>query len=356
MRKTILLVALAATLATQAQIEVKTSGQVVVGTAGPSTVVPDRYASLAVFAQDGPHEGYISFGDGVNVTIGEGGYGDTNKMFMRGYGGIIYGSSTSNGLASRVVFDFTPASGKFSFYCPVSSSSFLTTSDARLKTDVESLEGSWQNLAGLTPVSYRINLPVKTLPGGEEEAVKDSKANADALTEDMGVSYGFIAQEVQKIYPDLVREDEEGMLAIDYNGFIPLLVDAVKSMSDEVGRLSARVEEQEAEIALLSGHQDPSRKPASVDGVASEKIALMQNRPNPFNVATTIECTLPGSVADASLYIYDLQGKQIRSITLTERGRVSTVIDGSSLQPGMYIYALIADGTEIDSKRMILTD
>lgn len=75
MRKTILLVALAATLATQAQID-------------------------------------ISFGDGLNVTIGEGGSGDTNKMFMRGYGGILYGSSTSNGLASRVVFDFTPASGK----------------------------------------------------------------------------------------------------------------------------------------------------------------------------------------------------------------------------------------------------
>lgn len=229
MRKTILLVALAATLATQAQID-------------------------------------ISFGDGLNVTIGEGGSGNSSQLFMRGSGGVFYGSSTSNGLASRVVFDFTPASGKFSFYCPVSSSSYLTSSDARLKTDVESLEDSWKDLAGLNPVSYRISLPVKTISDGNE-ATKDSKANSDRLVEDMGVSYGFIAQEVQKIYPDLVRADEEGMLAIDYNGFIPLLVDAVRSMSDEVRLLSAKVEEQQAEIALLTGQQDLSRKPASVDGV-----------------------------------------------------------------------------------------
>ena len=34
----------------------------------------------------------------------------------------------------------------------------------------------------------------------------------------------------------------------------------------------------------------------------------------------------------------------------------SLEFDGCELQPGMYIYALILDGVEIDSKRMILTD
>lgn len=83
---------------------------------------------------------------------------------------------------------------------------------------------------------------------------------------------------------------------------------------------------------------------------------LMQNRPNPFNIATTIECTLPESVGYAFLCIYDLQGKQVSRIDLNEQGHISTVIDASTLQPGMYTYALIVDGQNIDSKRMILTD
>lgn len=221
------------------------------------------------------------------------------------------------------------------------------TSNAQLE-----VKPNGQILAGNPSKSETSSTPVRydTVAASEGVARKDSKANSEAAEGvDHGISYGFIAQEVQKIYPDLVRADENGMLAIDYNGFIPLLVDAVKN-------LSAKVAEQEETIAMLADPAGPSRKAASVGGVEAEKIALMQNRPNPFNVATTIECTLPESVGNAFLCVYDLQGKQVSHIDLTERGRVSTVIDGSTLQPGMYIYALIADGTEIDSKRMILTD
>lgn len=46
----------------------------------------------------------------------------------------------------------------------------------------------------------------------------------------------------------------------------------------------------------------------------------------------------------------------MKRIDISERGSISCALDASALQPGMYIYALIADGTEIDSKRMILTD
>ena len=51
-----------------------------------------------------------------------------------------------------------------------------------------------------------------------------------------------------------------------------------------------------------------------------------------------------------------LQGKQVMKLAVEGRGSTSVTVDGSTLAAGMYIYALIADGREIDSKRMILTD
>lgn len=43
-------------------------------------------------------------------------------------------------------------------------------------------------------------------------------------------------------------------------------------------------------------------------------------------------------------------------VDINERGAVNAEIEASSLAPGMYVYSLIADGIEIDSKRMIITD
>lgn len=55
------------------------------------------------------------------------------------------------------------------------------------------------------------------------------------------------------------------------------------------------------------------------------------------------------------MYIYDMQGTQIRRIEIVDRGKSCVTLQGSELSAGMYIYSLIADGKEIDSKRMILT-
>ena len=37
------------------------------------------------------------------------------------------------------------------------------------------------------------------------------------------------------------------------------------------------------------------------------------------------------------------------------KGKQTVTINGNSLEPGMYLYALVIDGKEVDTKRMILT-
>ena len=41
---------------------------------------------------------------------------------------------------------------------------------------------------------------------------------------------GFLAQDVEKVLPELVKTDEDGVKSIDYIGFIPLLVESINEM------------------------------------------------------------------------------------------------------------------------------
>ena len=65
--------------------------------------------------------------------------------------------------------------------------------------------------------------------------------------------------------------------------------------------------------------------------------------------------TVPENVGFATVMIYNLEGKQMKNIQVNDRGKVSVKISGNELSAGMYLYALIADGKVVDTKRMILT-
>jgi hypothetical protein len=51
-----------------------------------------------------------------------------------------------------------------------------------------------------------------------------------------------------------------------------------------------------------------------------------------------------------------MQGEQIKQIAVNERENTTVTIEGHSLKAGMYLYTLIADGKEVDTKRLILTE
>ncbi len=61
------------------------------------------------------------------------------------------------------------------------------------------------------------------------------------------------------------------------------------------------------------------------------------------------------NVNNANLYIYNMQGYQIDNYKINERGKSNIVISGNTMQPGMYLYTLIVDNQEVDTKKMILT-
>ena len=153
---------------------------------------------------------------------------------------------------------------------------------------------------------------------------------------------------MKEYFPELVKEDEEGYLSVDYIGFIPLMLESIKE-------LKAEVQEQQRTIEALTATR--AKKSAS-DTSAGELtgLSMAQNRPNPFTVSTSIECSIPETVSVADLNIYDLQGKHLLKIPVTGRDRTSVTVEARQLGAGMYIYSLIADGQEIDSRRMIVNE
>lgn len=62
---------------------------------------------------------------------------------------------------------------------------------------------------------------------------------------------GMLAQEVQTEFPELVSEDEEGMLSISYTKFVPILLEAIKEQQSGIGELKSLVEKQSKELSRI---------------------------------------------------------------------------------------------------------
>lgn len=159
------------------------------------------------------------------------------------------------------------------------------------------------------------------------------------------VSYGLAADQLKEVFPDLVHEDSDGNVSVNYIELIPMLVQALNELN--------------AELVELKGENAYSAKlrsmPTNIDSPIEQVISLSQNIPNPFGEKTTIDMNIPETVKTASLFIYDMNGKQVKRIDIAERGSCKICVTSEGLEAGMYLYSLITDGRVANTKRMILT-
>lgn len=111
----------------------------------------------------------------------------------------------------------------------------LYTSDERFKTDIKDLENTIDILKQTKGVSYRIT-------------AADSTAQTSENKSEINKQFGFIAQDFKKVYPELVYEDSNGYLSIDYVSLIPVLTEALKVQQEQIEDLKARLENIEAKL------------------------------------------------------------------------------------------------------------
>ncbi len=100
----------------------------------------------------------------------------------------------------------------------------VQTSDANLKTNIQNLSDSLAKILELRGVTFNWKNRV------------DEKENI-----------GFIAQEVEKIFPELVY-GEDGSKSVNYVSLVPVLVEAVKELDEKNKELEARLEKLEKRL------------------------------------------------------------------------------------------------------------
>ena len=60
---------------------------------------------------------------------------------------------------------------------------------------------------------------------------------------------GLIAQEVKKIIPELVDQDQQGLYTVQYSHLVPLLVEAIKELNTLLGQTQQNVLNLEDKVA-----------------------------------------------------------------------------------------------------------
>ncbi len=293
-----------------------------------------------------------------NVFLGQyAGYSETgsNKLYIDNQDDanpLIYGEFSKNSIAIGTKY----TGNTYKLFVPgkVRATAYDVASDKRLKDDIHVLENALTRVQQVKGVSYLLK--------NDQEAPQDSSSQAGTKTMagNQPVYYGFVAQDIQKIFPELVTDDE-GILAVNYMGLIPVLVEALKEITLErdslkqtlsvVAQNNLQLDQRIAAIekALDLKEVSPSKHYGKPTGTLLE-----QNHPNPFNENTTIHYQVPDKASSVSLVIMNQNGVEIKRIDNLQPGAGQVEIAAGSLAAGTYLYALQIDGKPTSAQRMVL--
>lgn len=236
--------------------------------------------------------------------------------------------------------------GSVKVFGSVTASSFLTSSDYRLKENITSINERYTNILdkvlniNVVEFKYKKILPSMTLPDSisEEEIIRQSGIDPDKT------HVGLIAQELRELFPTLVEEGQDGYLAVNYVELVPLLIHSIQELNQKIEILEKNANRRSA---LGTGINENEK-------MALKKNVLYQNMPNPFKEQTTIQFELTNDVKDAAICVFDMQGKMLLNKPISS-GMESISINSHELGKGIFLYSLIVNGQEIDTKKMVIS-
>lgn len=207
----------------------------------------------------------------------------------------------------------------------------INTSDMRDKKNIKDLNYGLREIMQLHPVSFNWKRGI-----------------------DNGTKLGVIAQEIQKVLPEVVRDydivtDEETgkqtkvpseRLGVMYSDIIPVLINAIQQQQKEIEELKETVQQ-------LSG----SNQVSGLSGQVSGASALEGAKPNPVTSSAVISYKASGK--NIQLVFTDVNGNIVKQMQVNSAAG-SITVDCSNMSSGTYSYSLIADGKIIDTKKLVV--
>ena len=96
----------------------------------------------------------------------------------------------------------------------------FASSDERLKDNIKPIEGALDKVSQISGNTFDWNSEKQNIYNGKD--------------------YGVIAQEIQKVMPELVDTRENGYLAVKYDKIVPLLIESIKELKKEIEELKSK--------------------------------------------------------------------------------------------------------------------
>jgi len=166
-----------------------------------------------------PYTGGANFLEFVNAASGHIAWSFNDGATNRNLAINRYNSS---GTFINSVLNISNSDGSISIPGSLTVAGSNVTSDERLKKNIEPLSKNIDLISQLHPVKFQW---------------KDSKAPGMK-----GIQYGFIAQEIEKIFPSLVVTDDRGYKAVSYISIVPMLVHSFQEQKSNQNQLGTEVE------------------------------------------------------------------------------------------------------------------
>ena len=372
------------------RLRINSTGNVGIGTTTPSTKL-DVNGSASI-SGNATVTGDLSLGgivyDGLTVS------GTSSLLRMNASNSVGADWSYSNdgyynfvncltGIGTGIVANFanTTEPYQFTVWGNMQANGFISNSDRKLKTNIQSLGDVFSAVdvvKKLNPVTYDFKTDeykIMNLPAAKQ--------------------YGFIAQELQEVLPNLVQSsntavsrDENGnlvrdeILSVNYLEVIPILTEAIKEQQQSIDTKTEDLitqqiinEEQAQKIDELNSKLDEvlnkmnnfetslSQCCSNYNGGTTPSLgegryglpSLEQNIPNPFMQSSFIKFYIPSTAKNSSIIISDVNGRVIKTFSNLSIGFGTINIIGGELAAGNYEYTLLIDENKIDTKQMILT-
>ena len=235
----------------------------------------------------------------------------------------------------------------------VYSTGHYQTSDEKLKQNIRSFSSALNIINELHPKVYQYkkdgNYASMHLPGGDH--------------------YGLIAQDVEKVLPNLVKqtsfdtritkhnadfkksssEDTVNFKALNYTELIPILIQGIQEQQATINKLTQLV--QQLQNSVSSGMRLDNSTHIKED---FHQAILYQNEPNPAHQNTRIQYFLPFGSSHAMLMLTDEIGHTVRQFPLQGPGKGVIEIQTSELSSGNYYYTLLIDEKKVDTKKLLV--
>lgn len=215
-------------------------GNVGIGTSSPSSTLTVGNATGTIAGEIALNPSSTQY-EGGQITLKKSLVGSTSDWIMDQYGTtssdarlrIFAGSSEMNGLIIKengfIGMGTIAPSVRLQVSGDIIANSIAGSSDARFKTNVTPIFNPLQKVLALRGVNFDW---------------KTTEFPARSFSENRSV--GFIAQEVEKVLPEVVQTEKnaEGYKSVQYDKIVALLVEAIKEQQTQIESLKAALKKQ----------------------------------------------------------------------------------------------------------------